>query len=97
MRLRELKGLGPASEQQLAEVGINTPDQLAELGPIEAFQRLIQQAAANDSPPPSLNFLYAMVGALEDRHWVDIAQSEKYQLLMALEGYQELEKQFKGD
>ena len=97
MRLRELKGLGPASEKQLAEVGIDSPEQLTDLGAIETFQRLLRQAEEAGSNPPSLNFLYALVGALEDRHWIDIAQEEKYQLLMALEGYQELEKQFNVD
>ncbi|MEM7360579.1 MAG: TfoX/Sxy family protein [Pseudomonadota bacterium] len=68
MRLRELKGLGPKSEKQLAEIGIHTPEQLVEVGAIEAFQRLIQQAEDIGSNRPSLNFLYALVGALEDRH-----------------------------
>ena len=43
---------------------------------------------------PSLNFLYAMVGALENKHWAKIAKEEKGRLLMELEGYKELEKIF---
>ncbi|HGG60838.1 MAG TPA: hypothetical protein ENK26_13140 [Gammaproteobacteria bacterium] len=62
--------------------------QVAEaIGPVRAFLRL----RAECSVKPSLNFLYAMVGALEGKHWADIAKSEKGRLLMELEGYRELE------
>jgi len=40
---------------------------------------------------PSLNFLYAIMGAVEDRHWVDIAKSEKDRLLIELKAYRECE------
>jgi len=33
-----------------------------------------------------------MVGALENRHWLDIAQNERTQLLNQLDGYNELMK-----
>ncbi|MEW8206923.1 MAG: TfoX/Sxy family DNA transformation protein [Candidatus Thiodiazotropha taylori] len=32
-----------------------------------------------------MNFLYAMVGALEERHWSEVAKVEKARLLMELE------------
>ena len=93
MRLRDLKGLGPKTEKQLIEIGINTPGELAELGAMEAFIRLRRQAGVN----PSINFLYAMIGALEDRSWLDIAKTERESLLMALEGFEELERELKKD
>jgi len=34
---------------------------------------------------------------LEDKHWADIAKSEKSRLLMELEGYQELERVLKEE
>ena len=85
--LARLKGLGAKSEQCLNEIGIRTKKELEAIGPVRAFLKL----RAECSVKPSLNFLYAMVGALEGKHWADIAKSEKGRLLMELEGYQELE------
>jgi DNA transformation protein len=87
-KLRDLKGLGPKSEMLLIEIGINTEEKLRELGAIRAFIRLKKESNSK----PSLNFLYALVGALEDEHWINIAKHEKGQLIMALEGYKELEE-----
>ncbi|HHJ20192.1 MAG TPA: competence-specific regulator [Gammaproteobacteria bacterium] len=86
--LSKLKGLGPKSERCLNDIGIKTRSELESIGPIRAFLRLRE----NSSTKPSLNFLYAMVGALEGKHWADIAKSEKRRLLMELEGYLDLEK-----
>ena len=87
-KLSKLKGLGPKSEKYLNEIGIHTKEQLDEIGAVGAYIKLKEQSDIN----PSLNFLYAMVGALEDKHWAQIAKSEKGRLLNALEGYRELEE-----
>jgi len=87
-KLRDLKGLGPKSEILLIEVGINTEEELREIGAIRAFIRLNKKC----NTKPSLNFLYAMVGALEGEHWLNVAKHEKGQLVMELEGYKELEE-----
>ncbi len=89
MRLRDLKGLGPKTEEQLGAVGINTPEDLRDVGALGAFVRLRKESSIN----PSLNFLYAMIGALENRSWLDIAKNERESILMSLEGYNELEKE----
>jgi len=86
-KLRDLKGLGPKSEMLLAEAGIKTEAALREIGAIGAFIRLRKECHVK----PSLNFLYAMVGALEGEHWLNVARHEKGRLLMELEGYKELE------
>lgn len=91
--LSKLKGLGPKSERCLNEIGIRTKNDLERIGPIQAFLRLRTEC----STKPSLNFLYAMVGALEGKHWADIAKSEKGRLLLELEGYQELERILKSE
>jgi DNA transformation protein len=91
--LSKLKGLGPKSEQWLNEIGIYTRDELAEIGAVGAFIRLNNEC----STKPSLNFLYAMVGALENAHWTNIAKTEKARLLMELEGYRELEAILRAD
>jgi DNA transformation protein len=92
-RLRDLPGLGPKSEQWLHEVGIETESQLKQLGAIRAFIRL----RAECSIKPSLNFLYALVGAIEGKQWLTVAQNEKGRLLMELEGYDELMKIMESD
>jgi len=91
--LSKLKGLGPKSERCLNEIGVRTKSDLDAIGPVQAFLKLRKEC----STKPSLNFLYAMVGALEGKHWADIAKSEKGRLLMELEGYQELERLLKSE
>ncbi|HEC19569.1 MAG TPA: competence-specific regulator [Gammaproteobacteria bacterium] len=91
--LSKLKGLGPKSERCLNEIGIKTRSDLEAMGPIRAFLKLREECSIK----PSLNFLYAMVGALEDKHWADIAKTEKGRLLMELEGFQELESMLKEE
>jgi len=91
--LSKLKGLGPKSERCLNEVGIFTKDQLQKTGAVRAFIKLKEKC----STKPSLNFLYAMVGALEGVHWAKIAKSEKGRLLIALDDYREFEKILKSE
>jgi len=91
--LAKLKGLGSKSESCLNEIGIKTRHDLELIGPIGAFLKLRKEC----STKPSLNFLYAMVGALEGKHWAEIAKSEKGRLLIELDGYQELEKVLKAE
>jgi len=85
--LSKLKGLGRKSERCLNEIGIKTREDLERIGAIKAFVMLEEQCSIK----PSLNFLYAIMGAVEDRHWVDIAKSEKGRLLIELEAYRECE------
>jgi len=85
--LSKLKGLGPKSEQCLNEIGIYTQAQLRDVGALGAFIQLKNAGRFK----PSLNFLYAMVGALQGEHWANIAQSEKTRLLAELHGHQELQ------
>jgi DNA transformation protein len=86
-RLSDLKGLGLKTEYLLQSVGVMTCEDLKELGAVKAFLRLKQQSNSR----PSLNLLYALVGAVENTHWIDIARTDKSRLLMELEGYRELE------
>ena len=91
--LSKLKGLGPKSEKCLNEIGIHTEEDLARTGAVKTFIKLKKEC----STKPSLNFLYALVGAIENKHWADIAKSEKSCLLMELEGYKELEELLKSE
>ena len=91
--LSKLKGLGPKSEKCLNEIGIYTRDDLVNTGPARVFIRLKKECTTK----PNLNFLYALVGAVENRHWTDIAKSERGRLLTELEGYQELERMLNSE
>ena len=91
--LSKLKGIGPKSEKCLNEIGIYTKKDLKEIGAVKAFIKLKKECSIK----PSLNFLYAMVGALENEHWADIAKSERERLLVELEGYRELEEILKEE
>ncbi len=92
-RLRDMPGLGPKSENWLSEIGIHTPDELREIGAIRAYIRLKNECRNK----PSLNFLYAMVGAIEGKNWLTIAKHEKSRLLTELEGYRELDELFQAE
>ncbi len=91
--LSTLKGIGSKSEKCLNEIGINTKQDLEKIGAVKAFIKLKNECSIK----PSLNFLYAMVGALENKHWASIAKSEKTRLLIELEGYKELQEMLKAE
>lgn len=93
MTLSQLKGLGPKSEKWLNEIGIFTKADLEKIGVVKTYIKLQKGC----STKPSMNFLYAMVGALENEHWAKIAKSERERLLMEIEGNRELEKMLKNE
>ena len=67
-----IRNLGPASDQSYAKAGINSAEELRELGPDEAYFRTLQ---AGDRP----HFIayYAMVMGLQGRPWNDCQGKEK--------------------
>jgi len=67
MHLESLPGPGPRSAAQLHQVDIHTTDALINAGTLPVYRRL--KAAC---PNTSLNFLYALVGAMENRHWREL-------------------------
>ena len=91
MKLSQLKGLGPKSEKLLNEIGVYTKEDLEKIGAVNAFLALKKQGTVK----PSLNFLYAMVGALQDEHWVNIAKTERARLIFELDDYESLKKMLK--
>ena len=86
--ISKLKGLGPAAEKSLNGIGIYTKKDLEEIGAVKAIIKLERE----HNIKPHLNFLYAMVGALENKSWLEIAKTERERLIFELEGYKELEK-----
>lgn len=75
-----LRGLGPKSAAALRHIGIATAGELRTHDPFEVYARL--KAAI---PGTSLNFLYALIGALEDRPWQEIKRQRRTEILLRLE------------
>jgi len=82
----DLPGLGPKSLAVLKQVGVESREQLVALGAITAYQR-VQRLGGEFKP--SLNLLYALVGAIEQRDWREVARQEKLRLLTELEAAEE--------
>ncbi len=74
--LTQLKNLGAASVNILHAVGINTYDDLQNIGPVEAYLRIKRRDIH-----VSKVMLYALQGALIDTHWNQLAPELKQQLL----------------
>ena len=76
----KIRNVGPKSAAWLRQVGVRTVEDLARLGPVEAFLK-VKRAGFR----PSLNLLYSMAGALADCHWTDLPDEKKQELLAAVE------------
>ncbi|TVZ41799.1 DNA transformation protein [Alteromonadaceae bacterium 2753L.S.0a.02] len=79
-RLSDLKGLGERSEEVLAMVGIHTVEEFLAADPFEIYKDLKATV-----PGTSINALYAMIGAQEDRHWQAVKNELKTTIILRLE------------
>jgi DNA transformation protein len=79
-RLRDLRNLGVKTEQALAHLGIHTPSQLLDSDPYVVYAQLKQQV-----PGTSLVALYALIGAIDDLHWLDIKRDRRTEILVRLD------------
>ena len=77
--LSALPGLGPRSEEMLAAIGIKTVDEFMATDPYEMYGKLRSTAGMG------LNGLYAIIGAQENRPWLEVAQTRKTEILMRLD------------
>lgn len=78
--LADLNGFGPKSAAALQAIDITSVEQLRALDPFEVYATL----KAND-PRTSLNFLYALVGAIEGVHWQEIKKTRRTAILLRLD------------
>jgi hypothetical protein len=74
----KVRNIGPKSAAWLRQVGVHSPEQLAELGAVGTFIK-IKRAGFK----PSLNLLYALEGALRDCHWQEIPEARRSELILA--------------
>ncbi len=70
--LQDLPNIGKALEKQLADVGIETPEQLIQVGSREAWMRIRLR-----DPSACLNRLCALEGAIRGVHWHHLPQDVK--------------------
>ena len=80
MRLRDLKGFGPKSEAILAKVNINSVAGFMEIDPFELYKQLKLNVKNT-----GLNSIYAIIGAREDKHWQEIANTQKTEISTRLD------------
>lgn len=70
-----IPNLGPASEAAFAKAGIHSAEEIRELGPDEAYRRLL----AAGTQPHFIGY-YVLVMGLQGRPWNDCQGDEKKQL-----------------
>jgi len=80
MRLRDLKGFGPKSEEILAKVDIHSVAEFMKIDPYELYARLKAKVKGT-----GLNSIYAIIGAREDLHWQEVSRTRKEEILMRLD------------
>jgi DNA transformation protein len=71
--LTSLRNIGPRSARWLDSVGVNTPENLYDIGAVETYFRV--KAAYPDLV--SINMLYALQGAILDIPWNELPQELK--------------------
>lgn len=74
------QGLGPKSREQLAAIGIDSPDALRAADAFEVYARLKARW-----PGANRNLVYALLGAQEGRDWRDIARERRTEVLLRLD------------
>ena len=78
--LLELRNLGMASVNILRAVGVNSYQDLAQVGAVETYRRIKARGIH-----VSKVMLYALQGALMDVHWNDLSPALKAQLVAEAE------------
>lgn len=74
--LADLRNLGKKSAEKLRSVGIESPEALRDAGAILAYKILKHRYPSQ----VTLNILYAIEGALQERHWNSFTAEEKVKL-----------------
>ncbi len=73
----KLAGLGPKSLHMLAAIGITSTSAFLAADVYALYAQLKARF-----PATSLNMLYAMIGAQENRHWITVKQERRTEILL---------------
>ncbi len=76
LRLRDLNGFGPRSEELLAEVDINSVGDFMAIDPYELYAKMKPMKGIG------LNSIYAIIGARENLSWLEIVNTRKTEILL---------------
>ena len=74
----DLRNLGPVSRQMLAEIDVRTAGHIRQLGP-DLIYHILKGKGTN----VSMNLVYALQAAVQNRHWLDLTTTEKDELRKA--------------
>ena len=77
--LKECINLGPTIIKNLKKVEITSLEDIKSVGPSEIYLRLKNKYP--DKTWPVCYYLYSLEGALKNKHWDDIGNRRKSQLL----------------
>jgi hypothetical protein len=88
----DIPNLGPASAEAFARAGITTAEEIIELGPDEAYLRLLRSG----SPPHFIGY-YVLVMGLQGRPWNDCKGKEKDDLRKRFDALKAQVKSAPGD
>ncbi len=77
-KISEMRNLGPVCEEVLSAAGIETAEQVIQLGIEEVFERMVAvRVARGERNIIHAAFLYALYGAVEDCAWQDVPEPKK--------------------
>lgn len=74
----KMRNIGPTSSRELAEIGIKSRSDLIKVGIEETARRLLFRFVGEKQI--SVNYLYALEGAIHDHDWRDISPPRKQEL-----------------
>lgn len=77
MKLTISRNLGPKSSEWPETIGITSLEELRLRDPFEVYSLL-----KSEFPSVSLNMLYALIGAVEERDWCEIKRERKQEILI---------------
>ena len=80
VRIQDLRGFGGKSQQSLARVGIHSVDDFMAVDPFEIYKKLKETV-----PATSLNFIYGIIAAQENKHWHQVMKEQKMEILFRLD------------
>lgn len=71
--ISDLKNFGPSTEIHFRKAGIKTPEQFSKLG----WKRTLLKLGESNVKHLHTMFAYALIGALENKHWFKLSEDEK--------------------
>lgn len=77
-KLSQLQNIGKTIEKRLNQIGIFDEKDLRKTGAVTAYKKI--KAKNPRVTIPVCYYLYSLEGALTDRHWDDLSETEKKML-----------------